>query len=42
MKVVEDTIGGWMWWVAQWKAKHPDQTPDYKAMMQQYIKGENP
>jgi hypothetical protein len=42
MKIVADTVGGWMWWVGQWKLKHPDQTPNYKEMMQQYIKGENP
>lgn len=40
MKQAKNTEGGWMWWVEQWKAKHPDETPDYKELMQRYIKGE--
>lgn len=40
MKQVCDTVGGWMWWVNQWKQSHPEEVPDYKIMVQQYIKGE--
>ena len=35
-------VGGWTWWCEQWKAAHPDQEPNYKDMMQKYIRGEKP
>jgi len=39
MKQAGDTIGGWMWYVAQVKAANPTAIIDYKVLMQQYIKG---
>ncbi|UAV90046.1 hypothetical protein REC_4 [Pseudomonas phage REC] len=36
------TEGGWTWWCEQWKLAHPEETPDYKTLIQKYIKGENP
>lgn len=41
-KTAKDTIGGWSWWVASYKAAHPEETLDYKTLMQKYIKGETP
>jgi len=42
MKIVQDSIGGWMWYVSEWKRSHPDVVPQYKIMMQKYIRGEKP
>ena len=45
MKLIPNTVGGWMWWVEQYKIAHPDKlltAADYKVMMQKYIKGEKP
>ncbi|QNR53791.1 hypothetical protein phiK7A1_001c [Pseudomonas phage phiK7A1] len=39
MSLPVETVGGWTWYVAQWKEKHPDTKVDYKALLQQYIKG---
>ena len=40
MKQIENTVGGWMWYVGKYKEKYPDTPIDYKALMQRYIKGE--
>ena len=40
MKTIPNTVGGWMWYVQQYKDKHPGESIDYKALMQKYIKGE--
>jgi hypothetical protein len=34
--------GGWTWWCEQYKIAHPEETLDYKSMMNKYIKGEKP
>lgn len=34
-----DNPTGWVVYVRKWKEKHPDQEPNYKELMQQYIKG---
>lgn len=34
-----ETIGGWMWYVRQFKEKHPTAIIDYKILLQQYMKG---
>lgn len=39
MSLAKDTQGGWTWYIAQWKEKYPDAVIDYKALLQQYIKG---
>lgn len=39
MSIPKDTVGGWSWYVAQYKEKHPDEVIDYKVLLQQYIKG---
>lgn len=38
-KVVADTPGGWMEFVAAHKAAHPTAILDYKVLMQLYIRG---
>lgn len=42
MKEFPNTVGGWGWWCEQWKAAHQGVPPNYKTMMQSYIKGESP
>jgi hypothetical protein len=42
VKTAKDTIGGWSWWCEQYKLAHPEETLDYKTLMQKYIKGEKP
>lgn len=39
LEKVTQTVGGWDWWIAQIKGAHPEKELDYKALMQQYIKG---
>jgi hypothetical protein len=41
-RTAKDTVGGWSWWVASYKVAHPEETLDYKTLMQKYIKGEAP
>lgn len=39
MSATKDSEGGWTAYIREWKAKHPDTVIDYKALLQQYIKG---
>lgn len=35
----KDTVGGWTWYVRMYKEVHQVEDVDYKALLQQYIKG---
>lgn len=39
MSSPKETEGGWMEYVRLWREKNPDGVVDYKALLQQYIKG---
>lgn len=39
MSSPKETEGGWMEYVRLWREKHPDTSVDYKALLQQYIRG---
>ena len=40
--MAKNTVGGWSWWCEQYKLAHPQETLDYKQLMQKYIKGDKP